>query len=352
MGTLKFNAPTGLVFPTNVGSLSQQDLRSALTDRDSSYMTSPDSTPSARTTVWEVIAPLMILAGAATIGILTHLSVSAIAMLLAAIGTRGVESWLFEFSTSPAAAGLAAVLAAFVGASALLIQLAHTRAVERDRAWWDSFRWTTEHGLARDDMMQLPPGVALDTLTALLQGARGAVQKAACKGIVDHLAQIEGSTPTPDEYPEESPELQVRAVTFEEALERWNAAALEAGVAPSYTRARLYEREVFDALRRLLAQGKLARLSRLSKQSGADAEVELPSGQRVRLESALRRPPRAILHQMSRRAEETKIPVLIAHPRSTPIPVQEPGLFEVEWDGTDDDIALEISLRMAGSYTF
>lgn len=303
-----------------------------------------------RTSAWEIVAPLLLLSGVAAVGVGAYLTLHLLNVATGDISDEAIRSWVLDFTTSPAAAGLAAVLAAIIGATAVLIQLAHSRSVERDKTWWESFQWVTDRGLQPvSDAGSLPPGVALDTLTALLGAARGEVQKAACKGIVDHLAQVQQRTEANATATTPSVDSETRQQAFADALERWNDVAAVKGVAPTFTPGYVYEREIFDALGRLLRAGRLKELSRLARQAGASAQVLLPDGRRVRVEAALRRPPRLMLQQMNERGVQHGVPTVIAHPRATTVEAREPALVTVNWDSPDDDIALAEALLTAAN---
>jgi hypothetical protein len=98
---------------------------------------------------------------------------------------------------SPAAAGVAAVLAASIAAIALSRQLAHDKAVERDKDWWRAFEWAVSRALPTNpNERSLPYVHSVNTLTALRISATNAVQEQACSGLLTHLSELDNAHPT------------------------------------------------------------------------------------------------------------------------------------------------------------
>lgn len=93
--------------------------------------------------------------------------------------------------TSPAMAGLFAVVAATIGAVQLSKQLSHTKEKAADDAWWQQFEWVTDRIIApgqksEADSSRLPMSLAFDLLNALARSAAATFQEAAVAGILNH----------------------------------------------------------------------------------------------------------------------------------------------------------------------
>jgi hypothetical protein len=94
--------------------------------------------------------------------------------------------------TSPAIAGIFAVVAASIGAVQLSKQLAHTKEKAADEAWWQQFEWVTDRIIAQpgqkseEDSPKLPASLAFDLITSLSTVARAKFQKDVVGGILGH----------------------------------------------------------------------------------------------------------------------------------------------------------------------
>lgn len=128
-----------------------------------------------------------------------------------------------EFLTSPGAAGVAAVIAASIGAFMLNRQivttrrteikriettrkenatrLKHDQEVQQSSIWWESFEWVTSRALAKGtDDPELPPELAITVLQDLQKWAPNDTQKAACGVLVGHLTPSTTAPTTTPEY--------------------------------------------------------------------------------------------------------------------------------------------------------
>lgn len=94
--------------------------------------------------------------------------------------------------TSPAIAGIFAVVAASIGAVQLSKQLSHTKEKAADEAWWQQFEWVTDRIIApsgqkrEEDSPRLPASLAFDLITSLSTVARAKFQRDAVGGILGH----------------------------------------------------------------------------------------------------------------------------------------------------------------------
>lgn len=115
-----------------------------------------------------------------------------------------------EFATSPGAAGLAAVLAAGLGFYAVHRQLKHSKQVEANRSWWETFEWAADRAIPPESKYKaLPARASIEILKNLtnreLRGAglSGAAAKSwesrqnACDSLVTILLEKENER-TPD----------------------------------------------------------------------------------------------------------------------------------------------------------
>lgn len=144
-----------------------------------------------RDRAWEVIHPLLLLTGAVIIGFLCVLFATG-------VDQTGAAEWVERFSTSPGAAGVAAVVAAGIGFWAIARQLRHNKSVERDAAWWKSFEWVTDRALPQDESDRLPYFIAIDMLAPLVDSASNATQERICGAFLDHLARLYDGSLAPE----------------------------------------------------------------------------------------------------------------------------------------------------------
>lgn len=174
---------------------------------------------------------------------------------------------LDRFVTSPAMAGLFAVIAAVIGAWSLNRQLRHTKQKAEDEAWWEQFEWVTDRIVSPDEdetekakkaKDRLPSSLAFSLMTALSKSARAPFQKAAVAGIVDHYLRDfpQQDAPSPEQHETATPAEPSMDAAGVESL-RGLLAELPQDATASYAARRVlsryedieYEREVRNALR-------------------------------------------------------------------------------------------------------
>jgi len=166
---------------------------------------------------------------------------------------------------SPAAAGIAAVIAAAIAATALGRQLAHNKLVEKDRDWWRAFEWAVDRALPKNSAERmLPFSHSVNTLNALHKGAANPVQEQACNGFLDHLSELDRdqafSTPqghaasagdtrgSERNYtPTERPEAKIAALT------EYLSATAGTQTRSSGAESHLYELRVREALKEIVS---------------------------------------------------------------------------------------------------
>lgn len=103
------------------------------------------------------------------------------------------EAFLLRFITSPAAAGIAALLAAIIASRSFAKGLNHTKKeaqANRDKeaaeAWWEQFEWVSDRIVPKDPKQErLHNGLATTLLGALETAASGEFQREAVNGIRD-----------------------------------------------------------------------------------------------------------------------------------------------------------------------
>lgn len=100
-------------------------------------------------------------------------------------------SFAAVFVTSPAFAGVFAVIAATIGARQLAKQLLHTKKKAADEAWWQQFEWVTDRIITpnkdgKTSSSLLPMSLAFDLIGSLTAIADGPFQKDAAEGITNH----------------------------------------------------------------------------------------------------------------------------------------------------------------------
>lgn len=110
---------------------------------------------------------------------------------------KPIDRWISfgeDFATSPAMAGIAAVIAATIGSRALKRQLDHTRdeavhvrAKETEASWWEKFEWVTDRILPKDHGQKiLEKPLALALSTSLLKMSTADFQREAVRGVINH----------------------------------------------------------------------------------------------------------------------------------------------------------------------
>lgn len=130
-----------------------------------------------------------------TVVLLLVMSFQAVSILLILRQSQGwVQYWLSfgrDFATSPAAAGICAVIAAWLGASQLSRQLNHSKKKAAEEAWWQQFEWVTDRIISsrsktEKDDTRLPSSLAFDLMTALSRSATESFQETAVAGVLNH----------------------------------------------------------------------------------------------------------------------------------------------------------------------
>lgn len=123
---------------------------------------------------------------------------------------RPPQDWISfgaRFLTSPAIAGIFAVMAAGIGAWQLSEQLGHTKKKTADEAWWQQFEWTTDRIISsqKNGHVRLPSSLAFALMASLSKSTRTPFQKDAVEGIVNHylkeMIKQHEATPDPGEKP-------------------------------------------------------------------------------------------------------------------------------------------------------
>ncbi len=152
---------------------------------------------------------------------------------------------LGRFLTSPGAAVVAAVIAA----TALAYQLAHTKAKDRDEAWWANFRWATDRAVPqKSDERQLSLTLSVTILNSLQKSAVSELQKKACGGFLDHLTKTDGDAKAPELEEESILGVQDDA-QLEDALSSYIAGTENTPAQSLGANVLLYDRQTRNAFR-------------------------------------------------------------------------------------------------------
>lgn len=184
--------------------------------------------------------------------------------LLALILISSIDptSWgqaLRHFLTSPGAA----IIAASIAATAIVLQLLHTRSQDKKQDWWTNFEWAAERAVpSKTDNKALPVALSINILNSLQDSADSELQKRACGGFVtllaESLSESQNSSNVRTATPGSGPEIQKAVSDYVSATS--NSPARSRG-AESFLRAERYERQVIEALNQLQMRGIISETS-------------------------------------------------------------------------------------------
>ncbi len=210
--------------------------------------------------VWLVLKVLLITAVLAAVDLMVRL----------ALPSFDSSIWgpsLRRFLTSPGAGGAAAIIAATIGASALYVQLRHTRFKDKNQAWWSTFEWATERAVpSKQDNNAVPISLSVNVLNSLQESANDTLQLRACGGFVDHIvAQAESEEPASSDSSqpllqkpatgETEADMQLDAFSsYVQATAKTKAASLLAEI---YVEEQRYKKQVLEALNELKGLNKI-----------------------------------------------------------------------------------------------
>jgi hypothetical protein len=296
---------------------------------------------------WEVIHPLLLLAGAVLIGVLCVLFMTGVEQV-------GAADWVQRFSTSPGAAGVAAG----IGFWAITRQLHHNKGVERDAAWWKSFEWVTDRALPKDKSDSLPYLVAVDMLAPLVESASNMTQQRICGSFLDHLDGLhrEVKVETPDHKVTSTPErpgdlvvsdLGTGAGGERERMTLENYAKLTRGnLGRSFAvEARLYNLRVLEAVSRIAG----ARYRVHIGHNATHAVIEGENGSRVRVVPSGATGIIAALNAAlseAQASDDTTL-VVVGGDRPNLGSMVSDHVYTVRWRGESDDPELEAGMLRA-----
>ncbi|QOT24086.1 hypothetical protein HMI60_20760 (plasmid) [Paenarthrobacter sp. YJN-D] len=285
---------------------------------------------------------------------------------------------LDRFVTSPAMAGLFAVIAAVIGAWSLHRQLTQTKRRAEDDAWWEQFEWVTDRIVSPDEdetekakkaKDRLPKSLAYNLMTALSKSARAGFQKAAVAGIFSHYRLVD--TPSPEQDGSETSEPRMDAAEAEslrallaelpsDATSSENAHRLLS----AYDRAHDYEDEVQKALRHKFGPAH----SEPGRDFGADAIVDFGSyklvmevKQSVTNHHILERTGKRLRSVMDREGAAGGI-IVTAPPSLTTSDnpqtknrideLSKEGIYLIEWDPSERSSALRDKVQAFLPYVY
>lgn len=173
------------------------------------------------------------------------------------VNLKSSSAWVSfgeKFVVSPAMAGLAAIVAASIGALALKRQLDHTKTEslhvqkkDAEEAWWEKFEWVTDRILPKDPShMKLEKSLAIDLLTSLMAMSTEEFQKSAVSGVVEHYLKPVSEPSSVGGEPDIRTEAEAKSVrNYIKASEN---ASVVSGVAQGALTAYEYEKAVMNAL--------------------------------------------------------------------------------------------------------
>lgn len=272
---------------------------------------------------------------------------------------RPPQDWVSfgtRFATSPAAAGVFAVIAALITAW----QLSRKTANE---AWWQQFEWVTDRiitpreKIGKDDA-QLPSSLAFDLMTSLSQTAKAPFQRDAVGGILNHylndvVKQRKQSRAPGDIPPSGGP----GADTAEgHGLDAAGANSLrnlievlpQSSSAPARNVLAAYERDYVDEVLKALRHRFRAVQSYEPGLHEADAIIQVGSQKviaevrsSIRTRSMVTKVGSALRHIMSR--EKANGGVIITARASSSMQLQDlakDGIHLIEWDPSAGSFAL------------
>lgn len=203
---------------------------------------------------------------------------------LASANLANTGLWLRDFAKSPGATATAALVAAslaFWGISrqvtvsrqTLLQQrevaaqtLEHQQKTEESKAWWATFEWSADRGIPSDaNDTALPLSVSMRTFEQLQESAQTNVQKAACGGVMDVLAQLlAGSRDSSEAGSANTARTKPGDSNYEGAVAALSAyveASRGTAAASPGSEARLYELEATSAVEALNIEGAVVRVT-------------------------------------------------------------------------------------------
>jgi hypothetical protein len=202
---------------------------------------------------------------------------------------KPIERWISfgeDFATSPAMAGIAAVVAATIGSRALKRQLDHTReeathARTRDEeaSWWEKFEWVTDRILPKDAAQKtLEKPLALALSTSLLNMSTADFQRAAVGGVIDHYlspvkkGKAQGHGTSTADSSDASPDF---LYALQEYVKATQNSPRGSGVASTLLKGTLFELEVKEALRPYVPYKDPSEDDRFDRGSTPDAIITI-----------------------------------------------------------------------------
>jgi hypothetical protein len=290
-----------------------------------------------------------------------------LALTLATANLANSGLWLRDFAKSPGAAASAAVIAAGVALTGIILSrgaaresLALQETTSAADSWWVMFEWASERAVpSRSDDTALPGSVTVATLARLADTATAEVQQAACAGMIDMLAaRVEPRVPAepPQVVDSETPAASTEAANESAlaALSSYVQANRGTKAASAVAEAVVYENSVTKALIAMSwSQGDLRVFRNPSDAGRADAIVEIGNQQvaviikRLSSTSAFAN----WFHRIGA-ASPSLLPTVVVspHPISKNFedaPVK--SITAVQWNSPNDDPVLLQALRAAAS---
>lgn len=312
-----------------------------------SFETGSDEDPSssgksARSGWVELLVPLGLLTG---IGLLAFCFVA----ITSSLSVVDVGAYLLTFLTSPGATIVAAVIAAV----AIVPQIWHSRSIERQRTWWENYRWLVDRAWPAKEERALPDSMVIASMEALLDSAPRPWDRVLAPAIARFAEAVTGPKPAADEASEahEGPARDGAAETGEAGSTDVSSLLVKlnrAGAASPRLEAQRYEHDVMASIDRAAAKnGWWTR--REAAMNASDYYVAAPSDDRpsesewvaidiMASQSALRRALRAGMLQ-----GRVQPDLLVGPYERSQLTLTGPNY--VRWSNPEDDLALETAIQ-------
>ena len=288
-----------------------------------------------------------------------------LALTLATANLANLGLWLRDFAKSPGAAATAAVIAAGVALTGIILNrraasesLSLQETTSAADSWWVMFEWASERAVpSRSDDNALPGSVTVSTLARLADTATTEVQQAACAGMIDMLAaRVEPRVPAESAQSVASETNAASAEAANEsaltALDSYVQANRGTKAASSVAEAVVYENSVTKALVAMSWANDDLRVFRNPPDAGpADAIVKIGD---ARVAVIIKRLSSASAYanwfrHLSARSLGPLPRVLVSpHRLSKPFGDESAeAIAVVQWNGPNDDPALLQALHNA-----
>lgn len=304
--------------------------------------------------------PLRLLSSYISAVVVTAMGFLVAIVVASSIDTTLIAEFLGRFVTSPGAA----IIAAGIAATAIILQLRHTKSQDKKQNWWTNFEWAAERAVPSSDAnTALPVALSINILNALQDSADTDLQQRACGGLVTLLAESLGPTGRPEDHPETSQSTTKSEIR--EALTEYVTATVgspaRSRTAELVLSAERYESEVVRALTQLYNIGVIADPPQRANGSDPGYDTLVRLGDIDVLIEAKYFAPQYPPDLVSRRLRDVRAkarrdgphkPLLIVNTLATLTPRRDPSMptsASVKWDVGDSIDILASALKDVAS---